>query len=75
MPWQPNLNDLCNENKSESVMIKFLRNLTKTKLGSKNDAEIYFLSECINTLVKKDNSQLKTAYSLLLHGLTRSREL
>ena len=49
MPWPPNLNDLCNKNKSESVMIKFLRNLRKTKLGSKNDAEIYFLGECIHT--------------------------
>ena len=56
-------------------MIKFLHNLTKTKLGSKNDAEIYFLSECIHTLVTMDKSQLKTAFSLLLHGLTRSKEL
>ena len=55
-------------------MIKFVRNLTKTKLVSKNDAEIYFLSECIHTLVTKDKSQLKTAFSSLLHGLTRSRE-
>ena len=74
-PWPPNLNDLCTENKSESVMIKFLHNLTKTKLGSKNDAEIYFLSECIHTLVTMDKSQLKTAFSLLLHGLTRSKKL
>ena len=35
MPWPPNLNDLCYKNKSEFVMIKFLCNLTKTKLGSK----------------------------------------
>ena len=56
-------------------MIKFLRNLTKTKLASKNDAEIYFLRECIHTLVTKDKSQLKAAFSLLLHGLTRSKEL
>ena len=42
MPWPPNLNNLCNVNKSESVMIKFLRNLTKIKLGSKHDADIYF---------------------------------
>ena len=75
MPCPPNLNDLCNENKSESVMIKFLRNLAKIKLGSKNDAEIHFLSECIHTLVTKDKSQLKTTFSLLLHGLTRSKEL
>ena len=44
MPWPPSLNDLCKENKSESVMIKFPRNLTKTKLDSNNDAETYFLS-------------------------------
>ena len=56
-------------------MIKFLRNLTKTKLGSKNDADIYFLSECIHNLVTKDKSKLKTAFPLLLHGLTRSKEL
>ena len=42
MPWAPNINDLYHKNKSESVMIGFLRNLTKTKLGSKYDAEIYF---------------------------------
>ena len=75
MPWPPNLNDLCNECKSESVMIRFLRNLTKTKLGSKNDAEICFLSECIHTLETKDKSQFQTAFSLLLHGLTRSKKL
>ena len=53
---------------------KLLFNLTKTKLGSKNDAEIYFLSECIHTLVTKNKSQLKTAFSLLLHRLMRSNE-
>ena len=63
MPWPPNLNNLCNVNKSESVMIKFLRNLTKIKLASKHDAEMYFLSECIHTLVTKDKSKLKTASS------------
>ena len=67
--------NLCNECKSESVMIRFLRNLTKTKLGSKNDAEICFLSECIHTLETKDKSQFQTAFSLLLHGLTRSKKL
>ena len=72
---QPHFNGLCNENKSESVMIKFLCNLIKTKLGSENDAEIYVLSECIHTLVAKDKSQFKTVFSLLLHGLTRGKEL
>ena len=75
MPWPPNLNNLCNENKSKSGMIKFLHNLTKTKLGSKNDAEIYLLSECIHTLVTKDKSQLKSGLSLLLNGFTRSKKL
>ena len=54
-------------------MIKFLHNLTKTKLGSKNDAGIYFLSECIHNLVTRDKGQLKSGLSLLLHGLTRSK--
>ena len=40
MPLTPSLNDLCNESKLESVMIKFLRSLAKAKLSSKNDAEI-----------------------------------
>ena len=40
MPWTPSLNNLCNENKLESVMTKFFRSLAKTKLGSKKDAEI-----------------------------------
>ena len=75
IPWPPNLNDLCNESKSESVMIRFLRNLTKTKLGSKNNAEICFLSECIHTLETTDKSQFQPAFSLLLHGLTRSKKL
>ena len=44
-------------------MIKFLRNLTKIKLASKHDAEMYFLNECIHTLVTKDKSKLKTASS------------
>ena len=66
---------LCNENKSKSGMIKFLHSLTKTKLGSKNDAEIYLLGECIHTLVTKDKSQLKSGLSLLLHGFTRSKKL
>ena len=57
------------------MMIKFLRNLTKAKRGSKNDAEVYFLNECIHTLVTKDKSQLKTGFSILLHGLARSIEL
>ena len=56
-------------------MIKFLHNLTKTKLGSKNNAEIHFLSECIHTIFTQDKSQLKTAISSLLHGLTRSKDL
>ena len=49
--------------------------MTKAKLGSKNDAEIYFLRECIHTIVTKNKSQLKTAFSLLLHTLMRSNEL
>ena len=57
------------------MMIKFLRNLTKAKRGSKNDAEVYFLNECIHTLVTKDKIQLKTGFSILLHGLARSIEL
>ena len=40
MPLTPSLNDLCNESKLESVMIKFLRSLAKAKLSSKKDAEI-----------------------------------
>ena len=56
-------------------MIKFLHNLTKTKLGSKNNAEIHFLSECIHTIFTQDKSQLKTAISSLLHGLKRSKDL
>ena len=56
-------------------MIKFLHSLTKTKLGRKNDAEIYLLGECIHTLVTKDKSQLKSGLSLLLHGFTRSKKL
>ena len=75
MPWTPSLNDLCNENKLESVMIKFLRSLTKTKFASKNNAQTYFVSAYIHTLLAKDKSQLKTALSLLLNELTRRKEL
>ena len=55
-------------------MIKFLRDLAKANLGSKNDADIYFLNKCIHALVTKDKSQLKTAFSLLLHGLTKKKD-
>ena len=33
------------------------------------------MSECIYIFVTNDKNQLKTAFSLLLHGLTRSKEL
>ena len=33
------------------------------------------MSECVHTLVTKDKSQLKTTFSLLLHGLVRRKEL
>ena len=56
-------------------MIKFLGNLAKAKRGSKNEAETHFLSECVHNLFTKDKSQLKIDFSLLLHGLTRIKEL
>ena len=40
MPWTPSLNNLCNENKLESVMAKSFHSLANTKLGSKKDVEI-----------------------------------
>ena len=62
MSWPPNLNDLCNENQSESVMIKFLGNLAKAKRGSKNETEIHFLSERVHNLVTKDKVNLKQPF-------------
>ena len=75
MVWPPTVNTLCTEQRTETVVSKFLHTLLNINEGSKNDSKIIFLSECIESLVTKEKTRLKTAFVITLHGLTRNKEL
>ena len=39
------------------------------------DSKILFLSECVQSLVTKKKTQMKTVFTATLHGLTRNKEI
>ena len=75
MVWPPTVNTLCTEQRTETVVSKFLRTLSNINEGSKNDSKIMFLSECIESLVTKEKTRLETVFAITLHGITRNKEL
>ena len=75
MDWPPTIHTLCTSEKTETSVSRFLRLLSNIKEGKKSDSKVLFLSECIESLVTKNKTQLKTAFSITLHGLTRNKEL
>ena len=75
MEWPPSVNNLCTEENSESTVSVFLRLLSNIKEDSEAYSKILFLSECIQSLVIKEKTRMKTVFSVTLHGLTRNREI
>lgn len=45
------------------------------KEGDEMDSKILFLSECVQSLVTKKKTQMKTVFTVTLHGLTRNKEI
>ena len=75
MEWPPSVNKLCTEENPESTVSVFLRLLSNIKEDSEAYSKIIFLSECIQSLVIKEKTRMKTVFSVTLHGLTRNREI
>ena len=78
-PWPPKLADVMNfheRSKSKpNVVETFLNNLLTPINKLKHRSKILFLSDAIEHLVTGKRTQLLTALSIVLHGLTRNKEI
>ena len=79
MQWPAKVSYLTNivkeTEKPPDLIQKFLFDLTKNKDGEKNRTKVMFLRDAIQYLVTGKKTLLLTCLSVIIHGLTRSKEI